>query len=381
MNPGLLLLLTLGYARSFVPPSPPDVTVEEGGLLTLPCNASAVSGCVISNPPGWFQTAFCDGKSHNGSFAVRNSTHCDCNLPPSFAEAPVEVQFTAKGGAPPTGPKFKAEFAALWATTLSRRPYLSSDNEAAFVVRLHPSVKGASVSAATGNGTVLVDWTAVQPGATTSVPLSLALLPLTTETEVVLTLRRAGGAPLLERRIPLSRVAAPPPSYAGSVVQVDYATKSLLVDGTQLIGVGYYDSQTIGPSNMTRQAAAGVNWGMRYLTSNDPKSKGARLPDSFVQDYLDWSSKAGMRVMLDVHTWVQALAGNTGWKPGPGAAEKIWAELEAFVAEFKDHPALLGYYVCDDCMTQWLLSHMHHAGTTAPDEAYRRIKRWIRFIP
>ena len=69
---------------------------------------------------------------------------------------------------------------------------------------------------------------------------------------------------VLNRRLFLSRVHTPPAGYTGSFVQVDYARKALLVNGKLLAGVGYYDSQSVGSSNFTRQAAAGLTWGMRY---------------------------------------------------------------------------------------------------------------------
>ena len=88
-------------------------------------------------------------------------------------------------------------------------------------------------------------------------------------------------------------MAAPTSDYGGSVVQIDYASKTLIVNGNSFIGTGYYDSQTMSGQNMTRLAKAGITWDMRYFLSNDPHATSMRQTDTWIQEYLDWAHSSG----------------------------------------------------------------------------------------
>lgn len=347
---------------------PPPVTVEEGGIVVLPCNGRAVTGCYVVQPPaGFFMTAFLDGGGRNASAVPYNDTHCACSLPPGDAEAPVDISFV-EGSSKPAVPAGRVEYVALWTTALARRPYLSTDVEAEVVVSLHHSVVEAAVSLQLGDeGATLLARTPVPSGVALTLRFSLAALPAAVQLlPLTLTLTRGNGeSPSLTRRLYLSRVTAPPASL-GSFVQVDYARKTLLVNGAPFLGVGYYDSQSIGPSNFSRQAAAGINWGMRYLKSNESISNLQRKSDAFIQDYFDWSHRNGMYVMFDLYEYIEALATF-------GNSTELWANISGQVMKFRTHPALLGYYVCDDCTTQYLM-RQEAAKTLTLDLLYRALK-------
>eukprot|EP00927_Polykrikos_kofoidii_P066609 TRINITY_DN62174_c0_g1_i1.p1 TRINITY_DN62174_c0_g1~~TRINITY_DN62174_c0_g1_i1.p1 ORF type:complete len:614 (+),score=38.72 TRINITY_DN62174_c0_g1_i1:145-1986(+) len=355
---GLTAVLYLaGYSAA----STPIVTVEEGGTIVLPCNPINVTSCRLANPSGFMMTAFLDGFSHDVEAEPYNSTHCKCILPPADAEAPVDVSFRTGGVSSTNGVAGRVQYVALWTTSLSRRPYLSIDDHAEVAVGLHSSVHGATISIEReGSNSPFIPWVSVQGGVATTVRFPLSGFPPVTEAVVRIVMKREGG-PILERRLFLSRVA-PPPKTGGSFVQVDYTRKVLLVNGNPLLGVGYYDSQSIGQSNFSRQAAAGINWGMRYLTY----SKSSRLSDTFIQHYLDWSHSVGMFVMFDLHTEFEALVVTSN-------TTELWAKIASQVTKFKDHPALLGWYICDDCTTQWLL-RQEQAETPSLDNYYRALK-------
>ena len=51
-----------------------------------------------------------------------------------------------------------------------------------------------------------------------------------------------------------------------------------------------------------------------------------------------------------------------------------WADVERIVTAYRDHPALLGWYVCDDCMTSWIVAQ-RTAGTPTVDHVYNRLKK------
>ena len=155
---------------------------EEGGVVTAPCSTATVVGCTVGQVSGWFQTAFCDGKVHNGTAFRVNQTHCSCRLPPSFAEAPVAVAFVDAAGRA-TKPLL-TDYVALWHTSLGKRPYLSSDKYAELLVRVHPSIKGACVAAKLSDGTHLLDWSPVNAGSTTRLLLPLSSLRPISEEKV-----------------------------------------------------------------------------------------------------------------------------------------------------------------------------------------------------
>ena len=174
----VVVVLTLAIGGNAAPPaastSPPSVTVEEGGVVTAPCSPATVAGCTVGQVSGWFQTAFCDGKDHNGTAFRVNQTHCSCRLPPSFAEAPVAVAFVDAAGR--ASKPLLTDYVALWHTSLGKRPYLSSDKYAELLVRVHPSIKGAFVAAKLPDGTRLLDWSPVNAGSTTRLSLPLSSL-------------------------------------------------------------------------------------------------------------------------------------------------------------------------------------------------------------
>ena len=69
----------------------------------------------------------------------------------------------------------------------------------------------------------------------------------------------------------------------------------------------------------------------------------------------------------------------------PPNIPQYFANLTAQIEKFRSHPALLGYYICDDCTTQYLMAYEanrdkypnpEHPNVTIPTlgEIYRRIK-------
>jgi hypothetical protein len=49
-----------------------------------------------------------------------------------------------------------------------------------------------------------------------------------------------------------------------------------------------------------------------------------------------------------------------------GNVSAAWEDVERIVTEYRDHSALLGWYVCDDCMTSWIVAQ-RTAGTPTVD--------------
>ena len=347
-------------------------------------------------------TIFTDGWDRNATAKQVNETHCECALPPADAEAPVDVLFPARKNHPgeegteDQGAMVFAgsvQYVALWTTALSLRPYLSSDQSGGLVVGTHPAITRAAVSMrieesyigarnATTAGRFsgfLLDKVPVAGGVATVIPFPLAsvpaeaqLLPILVSLEIENVLSTSGGT-VLKRRLFLSRVRAPAADYNGSVVQIDYSRKAVVINKSILPGVGFYDVQSIGRANLTRQQAAGLTWNMRYLKSNDPASTQPRKSDSWIQEYLDWSHASGLYVMFDIFFPAEDLFKD------PTNFEQHWGEIVDQVDRVKNHPALLGYYVCDDCETQYLEVFEQqknlYPALPSPDQIYRRLKK------
>ena len=66
-----------------------------------------------------------------------------------------------------------------------------------------------------------------------------------------------------------------------------------------------------------------------------------------------------------------AGASATSVAGGPASG---WAAVEKAVKRYQNHPALLGWYVCDDCMTSWIVAQ-RAAGTPTVDTMYNRLKQ------
>jgi hypothetical protein len=189
---------------------------------------------------------------------------------------------------------------------------------------------------------------------------SLDNLPSTINQDVRIDITLPSGKTITKWR----RLARAPPLPTGSSVlpvQVDHSIKSLLVDGRPHAGTGFYlswDAQAYGAfANMTEYiekslAPGGLNHGMVYRLH--------ALPPAEMLYVLDRAHSVGFKVMLDMPTDLDDCG-----KPGPpnmnvGTRPKYptcfndtespgLASLLALIGLVKGHPALLGYYICDDC--------------------------------
>ena len=142
----------------------------------------------------------------------------------------------------------------------------------------------------------------------------------------------------------------PPPSLDNSVipVQVDHTKKALLVGGQSFVMQGYYMG-TDHPTNDSfwlqhelnvikqKLVPNGLNVGMLYDLQNEPLN---------VQlQFLDGCHRAGFKVIYPV-SHIGKIDINHG---GPFNNKTLLKELIANITFVKDHPALLGYEICDDC--------------------------------
>ena len=230
---------------------------------------------------------------------------------------------------------------------VGRRPYVFETTGHVLVRSAATDQRGrCAVSASlVGSGAVLSNgsW-AFELGAINAVfsfAFSLEPLPpsVLDELNVTVACASVGWRTRRYRAFQRAPAAAAP---ARSVSQVDHLTRTMRVEGEAFLAVGwYYSIDDNGENNLTEfvaaQAQAGVNtlllYTFPYLMLHGEAAMQRRV--------LDACDAVGMKVLMDVQSFVQTV----------GAAGNMTqdAMFKTVVDSVKDHPATLGYYVCDDC--------------------------------
>jgi hypothetical protein len=271
-----------------------------------------------------------------------------------------------------------------WAVKIGRRPYI---NEAEGALYLHaPSAsigQQIHVSAALPCANRTWSWnftnqgTAAKPEDKVLVLDDLSSLPARLHNDMVITLTH-GATNAGSRRIRFARATK---ADLSNTVQVDHRTSGLLVDGEPWAGWGWYvypyltfvqKGTFTNQSNMTQRYEAliegtdnqraalakmgerGINLVMPYSLSPwdgkhglpthlGPDYNATAINQEIVMRYLDQAAKHQVKVLFDM-----CFMGFNKAIYDVGLLERT-KEVVAFV---KDHPALLAYYICDDCHPQ-----------------------------
>ena len=262
----------------------------------------------------------------------------------------------------PTALGWALDFEPLLDAAVGRRPYYSNETEAELLVQLGPHVTvtmGVKVCAHVA-GKVVVPCTPVSPtvdGRATVLIFSIASLPAKVNSTIVISftaadrLGRGGGGPLsgtIVRRF--ARV--PPPKDDGSdgvSVVVDHRHRALRVNGELFLGRGFYWPSTQRMSlDQERQwmfylSQQGVNQLELGLDQRSPANATAVLAmaDSF-----------GIKVMFSAVKTVDDAMNCTA--TGCDSEQTIKQRVESgklfeLVDAHKSSPALLSWYICDDC--------------------------------
>ena len=192
-----------------------------------------------------------------------------------------------------------------------------------------PGEEGSSRVRVTQADRVIVESSLDQSAAYPMVEFALEGLPLgTTELscQLVLPDRSTASAAFELRRLP-------PRSGA---VKIDRLTGGLIVDGLPFIPFGFYCYSPVQPTLAEEEVVRGFNL-MSPYQSNAPAKRAER------QLYMDRCAALGMKV----HYQLLSVAGGGGVYGARDSVEQGDA-LRAEVRAFKDHPALLAWYISDE---------------------------------
>jgi hypothetical protein len=182
-------------------------------------------------------------------------------------------------------------------------------------------------------GQILTRDAPIHRGRHVWIEFATAALPLGA-TEVVVQLRAGrqdlGRATAIVTRLPLQANAA----------QIDRLGGGLIVDGLPFFPFGFYCYSPVQPTLAEEEVVRGFNL-MSPYQSNDPTTVSER------RQYMDRAAELGMKV----HYQLLRVAGGGGVSLGAVAdtsASRRRAWLRAEIETFRDHPALLAWYISDE---------------------------------
>ncbi len=208
-------------------------------------------------------------------------------------------------------------------TVLPGRSLYTSETEGCLLVTVAAGLTGKTLHFSAKSAAGLQVDAQVPGGKRTRVPLPLAQLP-DGPTQLTAELRE-GETPLASATVTV-RKAPPKPNE----VKIDYETRGLIVDGLPWFPFGYYCIYPPGDLP-DQEAPQGFNMSCAYQSEHRPDHYGE------IRAYLDRCAAVGMKVHYDIREIAQQE---------PSDAK--WAALKQEVEAFRDHPALLTWYLCDE---------------------------------
>jgi hypothetical protein len=252
--------------------------------------------------------------------------------------------------------------------TVGRRPYIN-ETVAELLIATHVSLRGTPLEvsaflpadqAHTERAGSSWKWRIRPQNGSDIVSFPLKGLPPTINTDLRITITAQVGVNFTRWRRFQRAPPLPADSHAVPVV-VDHHTKSLNVGGKLFIGLGWYlgladwngtEHVKIVPETILElvrtQAALGVN---QVLVIESQVRKWSNME---LLAFMDGCHEHGVKV---IHPMMSFGTGGGGpnaqhyerhWD-GSAAAAQWKAQVLANVTLIKDHPALLGYSICDDC--------------------------------
>eukprot|EP00937_MAST-01D_sp_MAST-1D-sp2_P001781 g1781.t1 len=192
-----------------------------------------------------------------------------------------------------------------------------------------------------------------------------------------------------------------------SVFQVDHESRALLKDGVPFIMTGWFaggyghESAGLPPAEFVGGGAKAGGGGGRAPAADGSDAEllaalgqaslateWGRQGHTFVRAggwsnltlarrYLDAAARAGLSVLWNagVDAYARAAAGIPNGTGVVGNATEEWAAVEGVVRALRQHPAIGGWYACDDCCHMAVLDPFGPVEYEWLAEAKRRIRR------
>lgn len=254
------------------------------------------------------------------------------------------LELMSAGQAIYVSPPLPVEVPRLLTITPGRLPYLTGE-QGAIVVRVAEEAGDGLRIAIQGPGGALAEGPVVA-GKPTSLPIALDALSV--GRNAITGVLSRGDEKLGSASCDML-IADPQPN----AVIIDNATHTLIVGGLPFCPQSFYTDYGIAASVASHEAPLGFNTVAPYLPGGIAERRKER---DNLRQMMDRCAEVGVMVQLDIR----------GASRPPQDQEK-WQWLEEEIAAFKDHPALLAYYLADEPELGW----------ATPEEceaAYRRIK-------
>jgi len=209
---------------------------------------------------------------------------------------------------------------------IAGRSFYMSESQGELILLGDPGVLGRSDLRAYvfWGGALLAEYAPVAHGRRATVAFDLQALPAGAWDLTCVLTGADGSAWTLPARV----VKLPPRANA---VQIDRVSGGLIVEGLPFFPFGFYCYSPVQPTLAEEEVVKGFNV-MAPYQSNDP----AGLADR--RRYMDRCAQLGMKVHYQ-------LLGAVGRLDGSPESELL---LRTEVAAFRDHPALLAWYISDE---------------------------------
>ena len=301
---------------------------------------------------------------------VKSETELTCNSPTVIVPGRAALTVTLGNVSGPSSPEpciygklcppdvpGVVEYFSLVDVVIGRRPYIA-EGQGSLLVTTDPSLRGKEllVSAVMPGGGPGLEWHwQLKPQNGTSV-LWFSLSALSDTVNADLKIVVYGEALPQKTNITiLRRLLRAPQSGAPDVgvSVIDHTTRQILIDGRGFQGVGWYvnggGSVSSQLATISTQVRLGVNQIMPYAMVD--------MNATEQRTYMDACHAMGVKVLYPMQMYGQSGTGHArNWSSGyfqhfnGSAAAAAWqAQVLATVETWKTHPALLGWYICDDC--------------------------------
>jgi len=225
-------------------------------------------------------------------------------------------------------PLFRLEMPGL-VRVLPGRSFYSNETEAEVLIEPKPALTAGTLSVKlTRNGEEIAAGNfKVKPRI--YVPFAVTELP-EGDSNITCEITR-DGIQIAAAPVRMTRLTHKP-----NEVKIDYARRSLIVDGSPFFPFGFYTLFPVKDEMVHEERSHGFNVISPYqhdeyggLWSNEKAAE--------VRKYMDHCEQVGMKVHYQII-----------WHGRSGLTDEDWARLKREIEMFRDHPALLCWYLADE---------------------------------